>query len=87
MAALFSLTGFGVAEHRGTAAECRAAAEVTTAATAAHAAPPHGRHNLDLFAGTDCRGEANTVTEQCSGDLELPGFQLQTKNSMSSLPT
>lgn len=57
MATFVSLTRFGVAEHRGAAAERRAAAEVATAATAAHAAPPHGRHNLDLLAGTDCRGE------------------------------
>lgn len=63
MATVFPLTRFGVAEHRGAAAECGAAAEVATAAAAAHAAPPHGRHDLDLLAGADCRGGANTVAE------------------------
>lgn len=53
MATIFPLTRFGVAEHRGAAAERRAAAEVATAAAAAHAAPPHGRHDLDLLAGAD----------------------------------
>jgi hypothetical protein len=63
MATVFPLTRFGVAEHRGAAAECGAAAEVATAAAAAHAAPPHGRHDLDLLAGADCRGGANTGAE------------------------
>jgi hypothetical protein len=55
MAALPVLTRLGVAEHRGAAAEGRAAAEVATAATAAHTASPYSRHNLDLLAGADCR--------------------------------
>lgn len=46
------LTRLGVAEHRWAAAEGGTAAIVTTAATtAAQAAPPHCRHQLDLFSG------------------------------------
>lgn len=73
MGTLFQLTGLGVAEHRGAAAERRAAAEVAAAAAAAHAAPPHGRRDLDLLAGADCRGEANTVTEQAGVGPKTPG--------------
>lgn len=73
MGTLFQLTGLGVAEHRGAAAERRAAAEVAAAAAAAHAAPPHGRHDLDLLARADCRGEANTVTEQAGVGPKTPG--------------
>lgn len=81
---LLSLTGLGVAEHRGAAAERWAAAEVTAAAAAAHAAPPHGRHDLDLFAGADCRGEASTVTEQGGPqDPELLGIQYKVRTGMS----
>lgn len=53
------LTRFGVAEHGGTAAECGAAAEVPTAATAAHAAPAHCRHDLYLLGGTHCKQRQN----------------------------
>lgn len=73
MGTLFQLTRLGVAEHRGAAAERRAAAEVAAASTAAHAASPHGRHDLDLLAGADCRGEANTVTEQVGLGPKIPG--------------
>lgn len=54
------LTRLGVAEHRGTAAERWATAEVPTAATAAHAAPPHCRHDLYLLGGTHCKQRENT---------------------------
>lgn len=73
MGTLFQLTRLGVAEHRGAAAERRAAAEVAAAAAAAHAAPPRGRRDLDLLAGADCRGEANTVTEQAGVGPKTPG--------------
>lgn len=54
------LTRFGVAEHGGAAAERWAAAEVPAAATAAHAAPPHRRHDLYLLGGTHCTPRENT---------------------------
>ena len=56
------LTRLGVAEHGGTAAGGGAAAEVAAAA-AAHAAPPHGRHDLDLLAGADCGPRTHSVTD------------------------
>jgi len=49
------LTRLGVAEHWGAAAERGAAAEVPTAATAAHAAPPHRRYDLYLLGGAHCK--------------------------------
>lgn len=60
-AAFRPLTGLGVAEHWGAAAERGAAAEVAAAAAAAHAAPPHCGHDLDLLAGADCAGRKHTV--------------------------
>lgn len=47
------LTRLGVAEDRWAAAECRAAAVITAAATAAaHAAPSDSNRHLYLFGGT-----------------------------------
>ena len=54
------LTRFGVAEHGGTAAERWATAEVPTAPTATHAAPPYCRHDLYLLGGTHYKQRENT---------------------------